>query len=410
MSTPHILYVAPYIDGHSLGEGYFGFRLVEEMTRLAKVTVLAFESRIGPPLAEQLPEAEVITFQAPGWINLNERISAMLKPHIPVLHAKAATWLRKAQGEGRRFDIAHQILPAAPRYPSPLAKFDIPYVFGPLGGALPTPKAFQDETGGAPLFTRLRAVDALRFRHDPWLRRSYARADLVLGVAPYMRDLLSDVPLKRFEPFLGIGLNELPDLPPEKPARAPGSLRMLHVGRAVRTKGLRDTVRALAHLKDLPDVTLTSAGGGEEIGVCRAEAERLGVADRVRFLGAQPRDAVEALYGESDALVFPSFRESMGAVLYEAMAWELPVITVSTGGPDWIVNERSGLKVPLTTPEQMPLDLAGKIRELANDPALGRTLGQAGRARLKEEALWPVKARELLGLYESVLTGRKQAA
>lgn len=400
------LIIAPHLDSADVGESLVAFELTAEMSRHADLTVLAFECRKGPPLAEQLPFAETITFTESEWPRWPGRLNAMAKPYILQFNREVARWLRTALNAGRRFDVAHQILPAAPRYGSPLAGFGIPFVIGPVGGALPTPDAFREEVGSAPWFTRLRALDAFRFRHDPRLRRSYRNAAMVLGVAPYMREILAAMEMRRFEPFLGIGVDDLaPEV--ERHDRR-DRLALLHVGRAVRTKGLRDSVRALAELPDLPGVTLTSVGGGEEVEICREEAARIGIADRVRILGHLPRAEIEALYRESDVFIFPSFRESMGAVLYEAMRWGLPAITVDCGGPGWIVDESCGLKVDLTTPEIMPGDLAGAIRRLATDPALRRRLGQGARAKIAAEALWPVKAQHMLGLYrEAALEGRR---
>ena len=117
-----------------------------------------------------------------------------------------------------------------------------------------------------------------------------------------MRDVLGDIPLRRFEPVLELGIDDL--APRAARSLEPEHLRLLHVGRGVRTKGLRDAVRALALLKDLPGVTLTSAGAGEEIALCQEEAARLGVSDRVTFLGKIPRERVEALYATHDAFCF----------------------------------------------------------------------------------------------------------
>jgi glycosyltransferase involved in cell wall biosynthesis len=210
--------------------------------------------------------------------------------------------------------------------------------------------------------------------------------------------------MRRFEPFLGIGVQDL--APNVSRQEEPGRLALLHVGRAVRTKGLRDTVRALALLGDLPGITLTSIGGGEEVAICRSEAERLGVADRVRVLGRLERTEIEAHYRDSDTFVFPSFRESMGGVLYEAMRWGLPVVTVDCGGPGWIVDESCGLKVSLTSPEIMPGELAQAIRRLAQNPALRRQLGAGARAKVAAEALWKSKAERMVALYAETLAER----
>ena len=298
-------------------------------------------------------------------------------------------------------DVAHLIMPQAARYPVPFRHFPVPYIVGPLGGALDTPDGFVHEMGSAPAFTRLRGLDAFRFRHDPALRASYAGAEIVLGVAPYMRDQLAAIDLKRFEPVLELGI----DAPGPDITRTPDpdQLRLLHVGRGVRTKGLRDVVRALARLPDRPGITLTSAGAGEEIDLCRAEAEALGVADQVQFLGRIPREEVEELYRSHDVFAFPSFREPAGGVLYEAMRWGLPVITAARGGPDWIVDDSSGIRLPISTPELLAADLAVAIATLADDPDKRLALGRGARDKVTREGLWPNKAAHLVTLYTQAI-------
>ncbi|CTQ60225.1 glycosyltransferase family 4 protein [Roseibium album] len=395
------LILAPHIDAYDVGESLTRFRLLEELSKIADLTILALECTKGPPLSEQLPNAEVVTFEEPEWLRRYERMRAMFRPNIFVVAWFAEKWIRKSLSEGRTWDVAHQILPAAPRYPTIFRKFDIPYILGSLGGALPTPKAFSSECGSASWYTRLRGLDQVRFKYDPYLRSSYARAELVLGVAPYMNDILRAIPKKRFQPFLAIGVDSVETAVERRVV--PQTMKMLHVGRAVRTKGLRDVVRAMAYLKEFPDVTLTSIGDGEEIAICKAEAERLGVSERVQFLGKLPREEIEKYYQESDVFVFPSFRESMGGVLFEAMRWGLPVITVSAGGPGFIVDDGTGLRIPVTDPQKMPMDLANAIKELLAEPVLRNKLGAGGRQKLLAEHLWKIKAQEMLKTYKSVM-------
>ncbi|WP_299471905.1 glycosyltransferase family 4 protein [uncultured Roseibium sp.] len=396
-----VLVIAPHLSIHDVGEGPLAHHLVKAMCKHADVTILALEAANGPPLASQLPEAEVVTWQEPSWLAKNRFVRTMIKPHVFYLSRQVKKWLSAELAKGRQFDIAHQMLPAAPRYPTALRFFPIPYVIGSLGGSLPTPAAFQNEATTEKLSTKLRFLDPFRFRYDPWLRASYGKADLVMGVAPYMEDVMSAAPIRKFEPFLTIGLDEVPD--PITRTRKPGELTMLSVGRVTRTKGLRDSVRALALLKDLPHVRLVCVGDGDDLPECRAEAEKLGVQDRVTFLGRLPRDQVEAHYRQSDLLIFPSFRESMGAVLYEAMRWSLPVITTRLGGPGSIVDETCGLQVDVKTPSQLAEDLAAAIRKIAFDPELGQRLGTAARQKVLQEALWEQKADRLIKIYRKTL-------
>ncbi len=397
----NVLLIAPNIDAKDVGEAFVAYKWSEAISKLVNLTVLTFHRDGRPDPAGQLPHARVVTWPEPRWARKNERINAMLKPAWPVFSRHVRNWLSAAIDRGERFDVAHQLMPQAARYATPLRNFEIPYLVGPLGGALETPAAFQHESTGAPLFTRLRALDAYRFRYDPWLRASYMKADCVLGVAPYVRDVLADIPLRRFQPVLELGIDELaPQMP--RPFEN-GRIRLLHVGRGVRTKGLRDVVRALSHLCELPCVTLTSAGTGEEIAACRAEAMRLGVSERVTFLGQVPRHGVEALYESHDAFCFPSFREPAGGVIYEAMRHGLPVITAARGGPNWIIDDRSGIRIPVTDPIRFPVDIANAVRQLASNKALRNRLGQGARSKVSREGLWRKKAASMISLYEETL-------
>jgi glycosyltransferase involved in cell wall biosynthesis len=165
-----------------------------------------------------------------------------------------------------------------------------------------------------------------------------------------------------FRSVLERGHGPLPDLPARQ--AEPGKLRLLHVGRTIRTKALRDVIRAMAKLRDLPGVTLVSAGDGPDLPACRAEAEALGVADRVTFLGRIPRDQVNAEY-RGRRLLLSQLPRTDGRGLFEAMEWGLPVIAAARGGPDFIVDDASGIRLPVETPEQFARDIAGAIRQLA---------------------------------------------
>ncbi|WP_295532915.1 glycosyltransferase family 4 protein [uncultured Thioclava sp.] len=393
-----VLMIAPALSRESIGEAYVAYKWAEALMPLVDLTVASFQSPRHSSLAEQLPQARIVTWPRPTVLDRNPRLRAMLKPEWPIFMRKIRAYLRAHGGE---FDIAHQIMPQAMRYASPLRGGGVPYVVGPLGGALTTPLAFRAESGAAKWYTRLRALDHLRLRFDPALRASYRDAAMVLGVAPYIRDHLAPIAICDYENVLELGI-EGPA--PARELRSDGTIRLLHVGRGVRTKGLRDVVRAMGLLRERPDLHLTSAGAGEEIALCRAEAERLGVADRCAFLGAIPRDQVEDLYARSDIFVFPSWREPAGNVLYEAMRWGLPVIAAARGGPDWIVDEGvTGFKCAVSTPDALARDVAGAIAKLADDPGLRATFGARGQAKVLAEGLWPVKAEGLVGLYKRAL-------
>jgi len=402
MTRLKVLLIAPNCDGTDVGEGWCAYQWARALGKEVELTLLAFQRSGRTPVAEQLPYVEVNACPEPAWLTHRERLNAMLKPAYPLFYRWTRGWIRRSLREGRRFDLGHQLTPLALRYPSPFLGLGLPYIFGPLGGSLDTPPAFQAECGSAAWFTRLRHLDRLRLRWDPLLRRSYSEAALVFGVAPYVRQVMADIPLQRFEVMSELGIEALVSAS-ERALPEPGCLRLLHIGRGVRTKGLRDVIRALALLTDLPKVTLDCAGRGEEMALCQREAEKLGVGARVRFHGQIPRCEVEALYGAADLFVFPSFREPSGTVVFEALRWGLPVIAADRGGPGHVVDDSCGVRVPAESPRQLASDLAAAIRGFAVEPQRLEGLRTGASRRVEALGLWPRKAAQMVSFYHDLL-------
>jgi glycosyltransferase involved in cell wall biosynthesis len=396
-----VLAVAPHCDGLDVGEAWCAYQWVKNLSTVADVTLLTLRREGWVPASQQLPDVEVIEWDDQRHFARFERINSMLKPGYFSFYRKARKWIAAALETGRTFDIGHQFTPIALRYPSPLAEFSFPYLIGPLGGSLDTPDAFVPECRSAPWYTRLRSLDQLRLKKDRALRQSYAGASALLGVAPYVGELLAPVRPQRFEVISELGIDSL--APPRNRDSKAGTLRLVHVGRGVRTKGLRDAIRAIALVADDLDVQLDAAGRGEEISICEAEASRLGVADRVRFHGQIDRAEVEDLYAQADAFLFPSFREPSGSVIFEALRHGLPVITIDRGGPGHVVDESCGLTVPAQAPEQLASDLAEAVELLARDLDFRLKLSAGARRRVEAIGLWTNKIQWLTALYGELI-------
>jgi len=176
-----------------------------------------------------------------------------------------------------------------------------------------------------------------------------------------------------------------------------GPLRVLTVGRLVGGKGfalLLDAVHALAARGR--DVALTVVGDGPSRGHLHAQAARLGLGDRVEWVGALGQDEIRERYASADVFCLPSFAEGVPVVLMEAMAMEIPVVATRIAGiPELIEDGVSGL---LVTPARVD-ELADALDRLAGDPGLRARLGAAGRAAVLEGydvARWTTVLRDLL--------------
>jgi glycosyltransferase involved in cell wall biosynthesis len=113
------------------------------------------------------------------------------------------------------------------------------------------------------------------------------------------------------------------------------------VGHLIERKGHH---HAIAALPRLADTDLILAGDGEERAALQDLARRLGVADRVRFLGAVSQDRLRALYNAADALILASSREGWANVLLEAMACGTPVVASNVWGtPEVVASPDAGV-------------------------------------------------------------------
>jgi glycosyltransferase involved in cell wall biosynthesis len=114
-----------------------------------------------------------------------------------------------------------------------------------------------------------------------------------------------------------------------------GTRVLINVGNQFIYKGTWELLRAFAMVTDAhPNARLLLVGNihDEEDAALRAEPARLGIEDRVRFLGKCPRDKVPLLLSSSDAFVFPSYTEGSPRAVLEAMACGLPVVATTLAG------------------------------------------------------------------------------
>jgi glycosyltransferase involved in cell wall biosynthesis len=111
----------------------------------------------------------------------------------------------------------------------------------------------------------------------------------------------------------------------------------------------------------------------------RARAARLGIADRVEFLGER-RD-VRSLLARSDIYCQPNIEpEPFGISFIEAMAAGLPVVTSAIGGPKEIVDETCGVLVPPHDPAALALALTALVENRGHRQRLGANGPERARA------------------------------
>ncbi|MEM7324294.1 MAG: glycosyltransferase family 1 protein [Actinomycetota bacterium] len=166
-----------------------------------------------------------------------------------------------------------------------------------------------------------------------------------------------------------------------------------------------DLVRALDVLDgQFDDVAVVFTGrAGPEMPAVLAEAERLGVGERVHALGRVPAAELEALYRSAVAMVFPSGYEGFGNPALEAMNFGCPAI-VSDGGALPEVVEDAGLTFPVGNVGAM----AAAIGKVLADPLLADDLRRRGFDRAARFDVG-IAAWRLAEVYREVFEVRRRA-
>ena len=152
-------------------------------------------------------------------------------------------------------------------------------------------------------------------------------------------------------------------------------------------KGIHIAIRAAAHLNSLmPEAPweLWIAGGGdpEAVSYFEQKAIRLGLENRVKFLGKLSREQVVEQMRRATAFISPSvFDEPFGNTNIEAMAAGAPLIAARSGAiEEIIVNTESGLIYNRANHEE----LAAHMKLVLQEPAVAKRLSVQGMERVKD--------------------------
>lgn len=180
---------------------------------------------------------------------------------------------------------------------------------------------------------------------------------------------------------------------------------LLTVARLAAHKGIDVALRVVAALRhEVPALRYAVVGTGVRERELVRLAEDLGVADRVRFLGAVPDEDLPAIYNVAEIYLGLSrpaelMIEGFGIALSEASASGLPVVGGSSGGiPDAVRDGETGILVEAADPDAV----VGVVRRLLRDPELARRLGAAGRRAVETYFNWDRVAAEVLAIGDEI--------
>lgn len=332
-SRPRILvfaYACEPDKGSEPGAGWAWTRMLATFSDVVVITRSNNRVSIDHALAT-LPERQRLGFvyvDLPLWARRWKRGQRGVRLYY-LLWQVAALRAARRVSDAEPFDLYWHVTFANGWIGTLAALAGRPFVYGPIGGGIAAPWQLLSSLGWRGcVYELFRSLARFSARHlNPVARLGWARADLVLVQNPETLRWLPAGVRRRAVVFPNATLEaEAVSSPSPRDGR-----RAIYAGRLLPWKGLALALHALAVTDDW---TLTVCGDGFDQKRLSHLAGRLGVGDRVRFLGWHPRSEVlRCMREEADLLLFPSLHEDAGFAIIDALASGVPVVCLAIGGP-----------------------------------------------------------------------------
>jgi glycosyltransferase involved in cell wall biosynthesis len=306
--------------------------------------------------------------------------------------------LAKRLSKLHHFDVIHVPIPVSPKSPSLFYGFGLPVIFGPMNGGMEYPPAFRREEARLSRFAVALGHSLASFLNLAFPGKRRARLLLVAndrtrkalprGVTSCVIDLVENG-----VDFTVWRRSEIRALPRRQ-------VRLIFVGRLVDWKAIDIVFEAIQRLGRDSQLLFEVIGDGPMRPVWEKVSHDMGLEAITTFSGWMNQEDCARRLDQADVLVLPSLFESGGAVVLEAMAMGLPVISTAWGGPLDYLDDSCGVLVRPDSREGLVAGFSSAIRLLADSPGLRHRLGEAGHRRAKQYFDWEKKIDRILELYD----------
>lgn len=314
-------------------------------------------------------------------------------------------WRYRRRLRRGEFDLVHRITPMTPTLPSPMARLSpVPFILGPLNGALQWPAAFRSMERKEKEWLRpLRAL----YKKMPFSQSTFRCSAAILAA---FNHTIADLPaeaLPKTIDFPEVGLDERIFSTVEPRALSTGALTVAFIGRFSPLKLPEVVALAFARSAVLREHRLVYIGDGPERAHIEAIIQEHGLQDRAQVTGWVTQQAVSDWMRRAEIMAFPSIKELGAGVVVEAMACGMVPLVCNYGAPGTLVGTDRGLRVPVTDREQLIGAFQMALEALVTDRQRLKELADRAQRFALEKFPWKQKSKETMAIYDWVLCGRR---
>lgn len=298
-------------------------------------------------------------------------------------------------------DIIHYLNPIGFKEPGFCWKIkNIPYVWGPIQGVENRPFALYPalSTKGKINAIVRRIIHNAMLHLHPRVKKALRRADVVFAATPNTKKQLKKIH-KRNSIYLPE--NGIININRKMPISYNSScLNLIWVGAIGERKALILLIEAL-HKVESKNWHLDVCGDGSEKHKLQTKAIEYGINDNISWHGNIPRDKVQNLFANAHLHIISSLGEATTTVLFEAMSWAVPTMTLDHCGMSGVVCNKCGIKIPIISYSQVITDIANNIKEIIDNPNTINKLSE-GVLYCSENYMWTKRIEIFNSTYKKI--------
>jgi glycosyltransferase involved in cell wall biosynthesis len=264
------------------------------------------------------------------------------------------------------YDFIHYLTPIGFREPGYLWKLDLPYIWGPIGGTYSTSLKLTYSISFSQFSKTLlrHIVNSVQLTLNIRIRKALKRSKYVIAATKYDQLKLAKIS-KRFVDY--IPENSITSSNPSILNRNnDGVVNLIWVGRIDSNKSLHLLLKSLKNLVN-ENFKLFVVGEGPLKHKCTTLVRSLGLADKVQFYGKISRVEVFNLFAISDVHIITSLSEANTTVLWEAMSYFVPTISLNHCGMSDVLCGKCGVKIDLRSENEVVSDLELELKKFINN-------------------------------------------
>ncbi|WP_183561343.1 glycosyltransferase family 4 protein [Mucilaginibacter sp. SP1R1] len=300
-------------------------------------------------------------------------------------------------------DVVHQLGPIGFREPGFLKQLNKPIVWGPIGGMnIISRELLKDK----PFLTRLKfsvknAINHYQLNYSKRIKEAFSDADVLIAATAAGQQTIQEKfgAESYYLPEQGIITNTFLD--ETKFEHVKQQVQLVWSGSLIERKNLDMCLDALAGIKH-PNWMLHILGTGPLALKMRQKADRLKLTNHIIWHGHIPRKEAVRVMAGSHLHMITSMAEDNPAVIFEALTYGVPTLTIDHCGMGNVICDNCGFKVPLETYDAMVNNMTDVLNDLLKNPGKLLALAQT-TLQCADEHSWYKRLSKLNSMYSQAI-------